>query len=301
MHLPPQDTVPVASLADGSATFFDGGPLGEVDVLTDGGPVFATAARSTPNSAVPLPRVRLPRPRQRVRLRREQQLHPPRPLPPEAGLRTRAVARRGAVAELRGRQRYYTVEYADAETLAGRRGPTADAAGRRAARGGWRARRPRRARRHALRRRRRRPRHPPRRAAAAAAAAAPPPPAHGSRCKPPPPLPPAAPPSPPPPPDDALAAPVVAGVAGVAGSSDSDGDARRATFRAPLGVAMAAGGVLYVADTGNPASLAPLGDDSAQAGGGGTTVVGRCGEPGSDGGLLQEPSAVLWDDCATSC
>ena len=40
MHLPPQDTVPVASLADGSATFFDGGPLGEVDVLLGGAPGF---------------------------------------------------------------------------------------------------------------------------------------------------------------------------------------------------------------------------------------------------------------------
>ena len=40
MHLPPQDSVPVASLADGSATFFDGGPLGEVDVLLGGVPGF---------------------------------------------------------------------------------------------------------------------------------------------------------------------------------------------------------------------------------------------------------------------
>ena len=40
MHLPPQDSVPVASLADGSATFFDGGPLGEVDVLLGGAPGF---------------------------------------------------------------------------------------------------------------------------------------------------------------------------------------------------------------------------------------------------------------------
>ena len=39
MHLPPQN-VPVASLADGSATFFDGGPLGEVDVLLGGAPGF---------------------------------------------------------------------------------------------------------------------------------------------------------------------------------------------------------------------------------------------------------------------
>ena len=61
---------------------------------------------------------------------------------------------------------------------------------------------------------------------------------------------------------------------------------------------MAAGGVLYVADTGNHCVRSlRLGDGSAQAGGGGTTtVVGRCGEPGSDGGLLREPSAVLWDD-----
>ena len=198
------------------------------------------------------------------------------------------------------RRRYYTVEYADAETLAGRCGPAADAPPAPAGS----ARRPgvpaglvahdgalyvADAGDHVIRRVAPPPPPPP---------PAPPPPAHGSRCKPLPPLPPAAPPSPPPPPDDALAAPVVAGVAGVAGSSDGDGDARRATFRAPLGVAMAAGGVLYVADTGNHCVRSlRLGDGSAQAGGGGTTtVVGRCGEPGSDGGLLREPSAVLWDD-----
>ena len=301
MHLPPQDSVPVASLADGSATFFDGGPLGEVDVLLggapgfrDGGAVYAkfrgalylaadyrdqdsVYVSDANNSCI-----------RRVRFRRRQDCgrgpsHAAAPWP-----------------ELRGRRRYYTVEYADAETLAGRCGPAADAPPAPAGS----------ARRlgvpaglvvhdgalyvadagdHVIRRVALPPPPPP---------PAPPPPAHGSRCKPPPPLPPAAPPSPPPPPDDALAAPVVAGVAGVAGSSDGDGDARRATFRAPLGVAMAAGGVLYVADTGNHCVRSlRLGDDSAQAAGGGTTtVVGRCGEPGSDGGLLREPSAVLWDD-----
>ena len=128
MHLPPQDSVPVASLADGSATFFDGGPLGEVDVLLggapgfrDGGAVYAkfrgalylasdyrdqdsVYVSDANNSCI-----------RRVRFRRRQDCgrgpsHAAAPWP-----------------ELRGRRRYYTVEYADAETLAGRCGPAADA------------------------------------------------------------------------------------------------------------------------------------------------------------------------------
>ena len=112
MHLPPQDSVPVASLADGSATFFDGGPLGEVDVLLggapgfrDGGAVYAkfrgalylaadyrdqdsVYVSDANNSCI-----------RRVRFRRRQDCgrgpsHAAAPWP-----------------ELRGRRRYYTVEY----------------------------------------------------------------------------------------------------------------------------------------------------------------------------------------------